>query len=275
MKICSIVNQKGGVGKTTTAINVAAFVAKEKFRTLLIDLDPQMNATSGVGIQPEPDQPSAYTMLLGESSLPDTTVRIFPKKYLSWDFIPASRDLVATDLELATLDNREFLLREALYTPNEQYDFVFIDCPPSLTLLTLNALVASDSVLIPMQCEYYALEGLSALLGTLERVRTNFNPQLEIEGVLRTMFDPRNNLTMDVSHQLSDYFSDKLYHTAIPRNVRLAEAPSYGLPIDQYNKKSSGGMAYTALASEFLHKSGAQTSFMRKIYRQINYGLRR
>lgn len=274
MKICSIVNQKGGVGKTTTAINLAAFVAKEEFRTLLLDLDPQMNATFGVGHHPEPDSPSAYTLLLGESNLTDTATSLFPKEYTSWAITPASRDLVATDLDMVAFDKREFRLRDALYAVDDQYDFIFIDCPPSLTLLTLNALVASDTVLIPMQCEYYALEGLSSLLDTLERVRTNFNPQLEIEGVLRTMFDPRNNLTMDVSHQLNDYFGAKLYHTAIPRNVRLAEAPSYGLPINQYDKKSSGSIAYTALASEFLHKSDTPTSFMRKIHRQNNYGRR-
>ena len=275
MKICSIVNQKGGVGKTTTAVNLSSAVAREKFRTLLLDLDPQMNATSGVGIRPEPDQPSAYTLLLGESNLKEARIPLFKKQYLRWDVIPASRDLVATDLELVNVEAREFRLREALKGAEDLYDFVFIDCPPSLTLLTLNALTASDGVVIPMQCEYFALEGLSALLDTLERVRANFNPGLEVEGVLRTLFDPRNNLTMDVSHQLADYFGDKLYHTVIPRNVRLAEAPSYGQPIYHYNKKSSGSLAYMALTAEFLHKSGMQTSFMRKIYRQINHGLRR
>lgn len=260
MKTFAIVNQKGGVGKTTTTINLACVVAQSSYRTLLVDLDPQMNATSGVGVTAPPA--TLHAVLLQESALADATLPLRRDRYPLWDLLPASPDLIGLDLELADAPNRAFRLQEALKTVAATYEFAFLDCPPSLTLLTLNALTASDGLIIPMQCEYYALEGLKALLETLKRVRANFNDRLKIEGVLRTMYDSRNNLALDVSGQLSEYFADKLYKTVIPRNIRLAEAPSFGQTAGEYDKRSSGSRAYAAFGAEFLARcqQGAKAS---------------
>ncbi|HUW26845.1 MAG TPA: ParA family protein [Gallionella sp.] len=251
-KILAIANQKGGVGKTTTTVNLAASLAAAQQRVLLIDLDPQGNATMGSGIDKRDLQASVYNVLLGSKTISDARVRSEVGKY---DLLPANRELAGAEIELVDLPHREARLRDALHAIATDYDYVLIDCPPALNLLTLNGLCAAGSVMIPMQCEYYALEGLSDLVNTIRKVRANLNPDLEIEGLLRTMFDPRNTLAQQVSDQLQEHFGSKVYRTVIPRNVRLAEAPSYGVPVLYHDKLSKGTQAYLALAGELLNNA--------------------
>jgi chromosome partitioning protein len=248
-KIIAIANQKGGVGKTTTCINLAASLAATHRNVLLIDLDPQGNATMGSGIDKNSTDFTTCDLLLGDVSLANLVVKNDDVEY---DILPGNGDLTAAEVALMDMPNRERQLRNALADVHDHYDYILIDCPPSLNMLTLNALVAANSVMIPMQCEYYALEGLSALMETVESIRSTVNPELQIEGLLRTMYDPRNNLANDVSGQLLLHFPKKVYRTIIPRNVRLAEAPSHGIPVINYDKSSRGALAYLALAGEIL-----------------------
>jgi chromosome partitioning protein len=251
-RVIAIANQKGGVGKTTTAVNLAASLAATRRRVLLMDLDPQGNATMGSGIEKAQLERGTCEVLLGESDLASALV---PVAEGGFTLLPANQDLTAAEVRLLTLPiGRETKLRHALAPKREAFDVILIDCPPALNMLTVNALVAADSVLIPMQCEYYALEGLSALLDTVEQIREAANPQLAIEGVLRTMFDPRNNLANEVSSQLVNHFGDKVFRTIIPRNVRLAEAPSFGRPALFHDKESRGALAYLALAGEMIRR---------------------
>jgi chromosome partitioning protein len=252
-KVLAITNQKGGVGKTTTSINLAASLAKTRRKVMLVDLDPQGNATMGSGINKEAVKASAYQVLIGTNSIEDAVLHTEG----GYDLVPANSDLSGAEVELIGLERRERRLRAALEPVRDRYDYLLIDCPPALNLLTVNALVAAQAVMIPMQCEYYALEGLSALLNTIRKVRESLNPQLQIEGLLRTMYDPRNNLSNEVSAQLSRHFGDKLYRTIIPRNIRLAEAPSYGKPVISYDMESKGAQAYLALAGEILRREQA------------------
>jgi chromosome partitioning protein len=252
MKILAITNQKGGVSKTTTAVNLAASLAQAGQRTLLIDLDPQGNATTGAGIGKQGAFPNVYQILLGEASLSEAA----RETEFGFSILPANRDLAGAEVELVDLPRREFRLAEAL--KEAPYDFVLIDCPPALNLLTVNGLVAADRVLIPMQCEYYALEGLADLVETLKKVRHNLNPRLEIEGLLRTMYNPQSTLAQQVSNELERHFGKKVYKTIIPRNVRLAEAPSYGKPVLAFDRSSKGAQAYLALTHEMLGGKGAE-----------------
>ncbi len=252
-KVLAITNQKGGVGKTTTSINLAASLAKTRRKIMLIDLDPQGNATMGSGINKETVKATSYQILIGGNSIEEATIQAEG----GYDLVPANGDLSGAEVELINLERRERRLRAALEPVRDRYDYLLIDCPPALNLLTVNALVAAQAVMIPMQCEYYALEGLSALLNTIRKVREALNPQLQIEGLLRTMYDPRNSLANEVSAQLSRHFGDKLYRTIIPRNVRLAEAPSYGKPVISYDMQSKGAQAYLALAGEILRREQA------------------
>ncbi|NNM79605.1 MAG: ParA family protein [Gallionella sp.] len=250
IKILAVTNQKGGVGKTTTTVNLAASLAVAKKRVLLIDLDPQGNATMGSGIEKRDLQISVYNVLLGNKTIGQARKTAGACGY---DVLPSSRDLAGAEVELIDMPNREMRLRDSLQAIISEYDYILIDCPPALNLLTLNGLCAAKTVMIPMQCEYYALEGLSDLVNTIRKVRADLNPTLEIEGLLRTMFDPRNALAQQVSAQLESHFGNKVYRTVIPRNVRLAEAPSYGVPALYHDKTSKGTQAYLALAGEMLN----------------------
>jgi chromosome partitioning protein len=251
VNILAVTNQKGGVGKTTTSINFAASLSETGRRVLLIDLDAQGNATMGSGINKAEVIKTGYDLLLGHAEMRDVIVYAPEAGY---DLLPGNSDLTAAEVELLGRDNRERRLRSALTYVQQDYDVIIIDCPPSLSMLTINALAAAHGVFIPIQCEYYALEGLSALLETIEQVRVAVNTELEIEGLLRTMYDARNNLSNDVSAQLQQHFGDKVYRTIIPRNVRLAEAPSHGLPVLRYDRSSRGAAAYLALAGEYVRR---------------------
>lgn len=254
--IYAVTNQKGGVGKTTSTVNLAASLADYGKKVLLIDLDPQGNATTGCGVDKEQLQSSSYEVIMAERKAVDAIVS---PDDLNFDVMPANSDLTAAEVQLLDSNLREHRLRIAMESTREKYDFILIDCPPSLSMLTLNALVAAKGVLIPIQCEYYALEGLSSLLKTVERVKQRANPNLEVTGLLRTMFDARNNLANQVSRQLINHFQSKVFHSIIPRNVRLAEAPSHGLPVLNYDRASRGSIAYMALASELMRRDKKAT----------------
>lgn len=255
-KVLAIANQKGGVGKTTTCVNLSASLAAMQKRVLLVDLDPQGNASMGSGIDKYGLTVSIYEVLIGEKTLKQAVVET---EEAGFDVLPANGDLTAAEVELIAHEGRERRLRDALAPELGTYDFILIDCPPSLNLLTLNALVAADGVVIAMQCEYYALEGLSALLDTIEQVQASVNPGLDVEGILRTMYDPRNSLTNAVSAQLHEHFGDKVYRTVIPRNIRLAEAPSHGVPAMHYDRYARGSRAYLALAGELIRREEQRT----------------
>ncbi|MFT4711534.1 MAG: chromosome partitioning protein [Candidatus Azotimanducaceae bacterium] len=249
--VLAITNQKGGVGKTTTSVNLAASLAAMKRRVLLVDLDPQGNATMGSGVDKSDLEASVYDVLINGLTVSEAMVEA---ESAGFDLLGSNVELTGAEIELLAMDRREYRLKDALVPAQTSYDYIVVDCPPSLSLLTINGLVAANAAMIPMQCEYYALEGLSALINTISRITTSLNPELEIEGIVRTMYDPRNSLTKDVSAQLTEHFGEKLYRTVIPRNVRLAEAPSYGLPVLYYDKQSRGAKAYLALASELTRR---------------------
>ncbi len=248
-KVLAIANQKGGVGKTTTAINLSASLTLASKKVLLIDLDPQGNATTGSGIDKHSISPTVYQVLLGQSKINSAIRKSNEGQY---DVLPANRNLAGGEVELVDIENRENRLKNALHNLLDKYDYILIDCPPALSLLTVNGFTAADAVMIPMQCEYYALEGLRDLVETIKRIRSSLNSGLKIEGLLRTMYDPRNSLTRQVSDDLEDHFGDKVYRTVIPRNVRLAEAPSHGLPVVAFDASSRGALAYLDLAREVM-----------------------
>jgi chromosome partitioning protein len=254
-RVFAIANQKGGVGKTTTAINLAASLAANDIRVLVIDSDPQGNCTSGLGVTKDPEKPSLYHVLLGDTPLKDA---IRQTDFEGLHIITADKNLVGSNLEMVDVPNREFLLRERIAGVRELYEFIIIDCPPALDLLTLNALLAADSVLVPIQCEFFALEGISELMDTIERIQESFHHPLEIEGILLTMFDDRTNLTRQVASDLRDFFKEQVFRTVIPRSVRLAEAPSFGKPILTYDPRSRGAECYIKLAKEILDHAKAR-----------------
>ena len=256
-RIFTVANQKGGVGKTTTTVNIAAALSMGGLRTLVIDLDPQGNASTALGV-PHRDTTGIYEVLMGDESITSVIQKVagFP----SLDCIPSNSSLANAEVNLVSMVARELRLKEALEEISPNYDYIFIDCPPSLNMLTVNAMAAADSVLVPMQCEYFALEGLTALVETINKLAAVINGDLKIEGILRTMYDPRNRLANDVSEQLKQHFGDKVYRAVIPRNVRLAEAPSFGTPVMYYDKSSTGAKAYLALAGEILRRSEKKSS---------------
>ena len=254
-QIIAVANQKGGVGKTTTSVNLAASLAVIKRRVLLVDMDPQGNATTGIGLDKHNSPVLMSDVLLGDEKVEDA-IQSIPDSTIHG--LAGGPNLSIAEFEMMRMDQREYRLRKVLSRIKDEYDYIIIDCPPSLNMLTVNALVAATGVLIPMQCEYYALEGLSALMGSVKTIRDSANSELKIIGLLRTMYDPRNNLSRDVSNQLSLHFKDTLYNTSIPRNVRLAEAPSHGLPALMYDKRSSGALAYLALAAEVIRKESSR-----------------
>lgn len=252
-KCVAIVNQKGGVGKTTTAVNLSACLGARGYKTLLVDADPQGNSTSGLGINKKGLEKNSYEIIIGECPAKESVI---DTDYANVSVIPSSMDLAGAEIELADIDKRESRLKNALALINEEYDFIIIDCPPSLGLLTLNCLCASDTLLVPIQCEFYALEGLSQLIGTVRTVKRLYNPYIEIEGVLLTMYDGRLNLTQQVVDEVKKCFPKKVYKTFIPRNVRLSEAPSFGQPVIYYDKNSKGAKAYEDFTEEFLKNNG-------------------
>lgn len=248
-RIIAVTNQKGGVGKTTTSINLAASLAATGRRVLVLDMDPQGNTTMGSGIDKNDLEFSVFDVLVESAAIKEVMVNAEQSGYY---IVPANGDLTAAEVHLLSMENKEHRLKNALNLVKNEFDYIFIDCPPSLNMLSVNAMVAADSVIIPMQCEYFALEGLSALLSTIDQITETHNPKLHIEGLVRTMYDPRNRLSTEVSAQLQEHFGDKVYRTPIPRNVRIAEAPSYGLPAMYYDKTSRGSRAYMALAEEVI-----------------------
>ena len=256
-RVFAIANQKGGVGKTTTAINLAAALAANDIRVLVVDSDPQGNATSGLGVSKDPDKPSLYHVLLGDTHPKDA---IRSTEFEGLDIITADKNLVGSNLELVDIPNREYRLRERLADIRHLYQFILIDCPPALDLLTLNALIAADSVLVPIQCEFFALEGVSELMDTIDRIREAFQHPLAIEGILLTMYDDRTNLTRQVAADLREFFKDEVFRTIIPRSIRLAEAPSFGKPILTYDPRSKGAESYIRLAKEILDHEQIRTS---------------
>ncbi len=247
-KVIAVTNQKGGVGKTTTAVNLSSSVAEKSCRVLLVDLDPQGNSTSSFGLSKRQIKKSVYDVMIGRA----TAAEVIQKTQYLCDIMPSNIQLSGAGVELVSMERREARLREGLASVLQNYDFIFIDCPPSLDLLTLNGLCACDTVLVPIQCEYFALEGLSELMATVRNVKKAFNPYIDVEGVLLTMFDGRLNLTLQVVQEVKKFFNEKVYKTAIPRNVRLSEAPSFGAPVNYYDPVSRGAMAYRELAGEFL-----------------------
>lgn len=265
--ILSITNQKGGVGKTTTCVNLAASLAAAKRRVLLIDIDPQGNATMGSGVDKYAVPLSSYHLLTVQADINEI---IIADTEAGYDLIPSNADVTAAEIELMNFSSKEFQLKQALAKVKNNYDFIFIDCPPSLNMLTVNALVASEGVIIPMQCEYYALEGLSALLNTISGLSQTLNPSLHIRGILRTMYDARISLTCEVSKQLIAHFGDKVYRTVIPRNVKLAEAPSYGLPALRYARRSRGAVAYIALAGEMIRREEAENKVRKQVEHPVS-----
>ena len=252
MKVFAVANQKGGVGKTSVAVNLSATLAHYGQRVLLIDLDPQGNATTGSGVDKNGVEKTVYGVLLGEYKVSEARVRTES----GFDVLPANRELAGAEIELINIERREFRLKEALALVNNDYNFAVIDCPPALNMLTVNALTAANAVIIPMQCEYYALEGLSDLVGTLRKVKANLNPSIEIEALVRTMYDPRSSLTTQVSDEIKNHFGDKVFDTVIPRNIRIAEAPSYGKPVILHDPSSKGALAHFAFAKELLAREG-------------------
>ncbi len=248
-RIIAITNQKGGVGKTTTAINLSACLAEAGQRVLTVDFDPQGNATSGLGLEKDTIENTVYELLLGECTVEEC---VTPSIQVRLDVLPSNMDLSGAEIELLDMENKESILKNNLKLLENQYDFIIIDCPPSLNLLTINALTAADTVLIPIQCEYYALEGLSQVLKTVQLVQKKLNPQLEVEGVVFTMYDSRTNLSLEVVENVKEHLNENIYKTIIPRNVRLAEAPSYGTPINMYDGRSSGAESYRMLAAEVI-----------------------
>ena len=261
-QVFAVTNQKGGVGKTTTSVNLSASLAATKRRVLLIDMDPQGNATMGCGVDKHDLERTTCDVLLGDATIADAVVQL---EDWHFDLLPGNGDLTVAEVKLTSMFGREYKLRKALEQLGSDYDFIFIDCPPSLNMLTVNAMVAAKGILIPMQCEYYALEGLSALLNTIDEIRHSVNPEVEIFGLLRTMYDPRNNLARDVSEQLESHFSDKVFNTIVPRNIRLAEAPSHGAPILHYDRNSTGAKAYLALAGEVLRRINSGVTVTRGV----------